>query len=254
MLLEHNTRNPRKVSRSVVRQYATDMRSGNWRVNGETIVIDRDGNMKNGQHRCLACIESGCAFETLLVYGVEPGQSLYDMQYRRGLAQEMGVPKDWEYITSVIVTDAYRNNLIPKGLAEKYIRDHEKELDRAAGVCRFGGNVSPRGRRRDVMAAVYLMLRNGADEDGMKAFFSVVNSGFPLDGVECSTAIVFSKYVDAFKNTQKTRTMVIQRIETFIRAWSDYLAGTRRRVAYKIMNTDKAEKLLRAIRLEDGLE
>ena len=104
------------------------------------------------------------------------------------------------------------------------------------------------------MAAAYLMLRCGENEDRLKGFFSVVNSGFPLDGVECSAAIVLSKYIDAFKNTQKLRSTVLQRIETIDRAYSDFLVGTRRRVAYAVKSTDKAEKMLKMIRVEDGLE
>ena len=254
-LLEHNAQNPRKVNNSVVRRYAEDMRSSNWHLNGEGIVIDWDGNMRNGQHRCLACIESGCAFETLVVYGVEPGQSLYDMQYRRTLAQEMGVSKDWVIVASVITTDAFRNKIVPNGMTEKYIREHVDELDKACVCCRTGaGSASPRARKRDVMTAAYLMLRSGADVDKMSAFFSVVNSGFPIDDVECSTAIVFSKYIDEIRSTQKSLPVTMQRIETFVRAYSDFLKGTKRRVAYRVNSTENAEKMLAMIRAEDGLE
>lgn len=255
LLMEHNSKNPRRVSKHIVKQYADDMRSGNWHLNGEAIVIDREGNMKNGQHRCLACIESGCAFETILTYGVEPGQNLYDMQYRRRLAQEMGVPKDWEYVAAVIVTDAYRSKVVPKGMTERYIREHGEELNRACVCCRScSGNRAPRARKRDFMAATYLMLRCGADKDKMNDFISVVNSGFPIDGVECSTAIVLAKYMDGIKSCDRSKPIIMQRIETFVRAYTDFRSGVRRRVAYRVNSTENAEKMLAMIRAEDGLE
>jgi hypothetical protein len=46
------------------------MKAGLWQFNGETIIIDRLGNLANGQHRLNACIKSGVSFQTVLVKGV----------------------------------------------------------------------------------------------------------------------------------------------------------------------------------------
>ena len=68
--LENNTRN-RKINNQTVKRYAVDMKSGNWKLNGETIVFDVDNVLKQGQHRLLACIKADTPFKTVVVRGVD---------------------------------------------------------------------------------------------------------------------------------------------------------------------------------------
>lgn len=62
----------RNVSDRVVAGYARDMRAGKWRLNGEAIIFDRNGRLKDGQHRLWAVIESGMPIQTVVVQGVDP--------------------------------------------------------------------------------------------------------------------------------------------------------------------------------------
>lgn len=68
-LLKNNESN-RHVSSLIVGQYATDMRAGNWSLNGEPIIISRDGKLNDGQHRCLAVIDANATIDVLMVFGV----------------------------------------------------------------------------------------------------------------------------------------------------------------------------------------
>jgi hypothetical protein len=64
----------RRVKDTVILKYARDMESGIWQVNGETIKFaHRNGAavMIDGQHRALACVKSGSAFTSLVVFGVD---------------------------------------------------------------------------------------------------------------------------------------------------------------------------------------
>jgi len=63
-------KNNRKISRYTVDTLARAMENDNWEFNGEAIQFDDSGNLINGQHRLTACVQSGCNFETLVVYGV----------------------------------------------------------------------------------------------------------------------------------------------------------------------------------------
>ena len=60
-MLETNQRN-RNVSKNAVAAMARDMTAGHWRLNGEAIRIDGDGNLIDGQHRFSACVMSGGPF------------------------------------------------------------------------------------------------------------------------------------------------------------------------------------------------
>jgi hypothetical protein len=61
-----------KVSSTLVRAYADDIRHGRWLLNGASIVLSSEGKVLDGRARILACIEAGRPFETLIVEGVDP--------------------------------------------------------------------------------------------------------------------------------------------------------------------------------------
>lgn len=68
-LLQKNTHN-RSVSQSRVRQYAADMRKGQWAFNGEAIKIADDGSILDGQHRLLAVVDADREVNLLLITGL----------------------------------------------------------------------------------------------------------------------------------------------------------------------------------------
>lgn len=74
-LLELNTNN-RPLSRARVRMYADSMKRGQWKVNGESIKtscnpLTGQVRLLDGQHRLVACVESGVPFKTLAVADLE---------------------------------------------------------------------------------------------------------------------------------------------------------------------------------------
>lgn len=71
VLAERNTGN-RIVSPGIVNKYATDMLNGDWQGNGETIKYGPDGQLLDGQHRLLACAQSGVPLTTAVVYLSDP--------------------------------------------------------------------------------------------------------------------------------------------------------------------------------------
>lgn len=91
----------RNISKQTVKRYADLMRQGKWHENGESISIDKDGNLVNGQHRLAACIESGCSFTAVIVYGVAKDDSfIFDAGMNRTkygtmiIAQKQGAIPD----------------------------------------------------------------------------------------------------------------------------------------------------------------
>lgn len=71
ILDEYNVDN-RPVSKLNVTKLVKEMNTGNWMFNGDTITFDFNGRQKNGQHRLLACVESGYSFPVIVVSGVTP--------------------------------------------------------------------------------------------------------------------------------------------------------------------------------------
>lgn len=64
--------NNRTIRNRWVEEYASAMTRGEWEFNGDSIRIDRNGVVLDGQHRLSAVIASGVPMKTLLVTGLEP--------------------------------------------------------------------------------------------------------------------------------------------------------------------------------------
>lgn len=69
-LLEGNSIN-RPLDRNRVNTYVSEIKNGNWKLNGEAIIFDSTGALANGQHRLHAIVKSGIAVMMLVVNGVE---------------------------------------------------------------------------------------------------------------------------------------------------------------------------------------
>lgn len=68
--LKKNIARNRKVVPGLVLKYAEDIRAGNWRLNGSTIVMGQSGEIIDGQHRLLAVIEAGREIRTMVAHGI----------------------------------------------------------------------------------------------------------------------------------------------------------------------------------------
>lgn len=74
LLLERNTGNRPVVlagSTRCVQAYAEAMKRGEWRLNGEPVIISSTGELNDGQHRLNAIIQAGAHVQMLLTFGVE---------------------------------------------------------------------------------------------------------------------------------------------------------------------------------------
>lgn len=69
LLLAKNPDN-RPLSEVKIGQYVRDIGAGNWRHNGETIIVAETGELNDGQHRCRAVIDAGRAIVTEMTFGV----------------------------------------------------------------------------------------------------------------------------------------------------------------------------------------
>jgi hypothetical protein len=69
-LLAKNRKN-RPFSAATVERYERTITNGDWRLNGETIILFKDGTLADGQHRCQAVVNTGIAIDVLLVGGID---------------------------------------------------------------------------------------------------------------------------------------------------------------------------------------
>lgn len=81
-LLNHFNNNNRKLSTAYANKLAKAMKSGHWEENGSSIILDKDGNLVDGQHRLKAIVISGTTINTLVVRGV-PSSAFNTIDYNR---------------------------------------------------------------------------------------------------------------------------------------------------------------------------
>lgn len=91
VLLDRNPHN-RNVRQTKVAQYASDMRSGRWALNGEPIIVAKTGELNDGQNRCEAVIDANTPIQVMLMFGVErETRTTVDQGATRGAGDFLGM-------------------------------------------------------------------------------------------------------------------------------------------------------------------
>lgn len=67
----------RSVRFRVLNRYASQMKSGQWLLSGDSIKFGETGRLIDGQHRLMACVQSGQAFQTVVVRGVPDERQVF---------------------------------------------------------------------------------------------------------------------------------------------------------------------------------
>lgn len=68
-LLEANDGN-RPLSENLIAEIAADIEHGHWVLNGETIIVSKDGQLNDGQHRLEAVMRTDRSIQTAIMWGV----------------------------------------------------------------------------------------------------------------------------------------------------------------------------------------
>lgn len=139
-LLGRNPNN-RRIDKRMVAQYARDIEAEQWQLNGETICIDWDGNLINGQHRCLAGVRANKNFETILITGLPPAakdtidggkkRSYSDRLMIREFKNCKAVASNLSFMAQLAASNLKRPALSPKEL-DRVLDKHPKIEDSVA--------------------------------------------------------------------------------------------------------------------------
>ena len=135
-MLECNTHNRVKRKRHVT-NLAGIMTRGEFLFNGETIKFDENGVLQDGQHRLLACIESGVTIESLVVRGlsatvfhtIDRGSKRIDADvlYRAGYSNTKTLAAVLKLVYNDGITNGFRNRVAHRvGLSSDMILELAK--------------------------------------------------------------------------------------------------------------------------------
>lgn len=91
ILLERNTAN-RPVSQANLIRLKRDLSEGNWQFNGEAIILADSGELNDGQHRLLACVDTKKSFVSVVVFGApRKSRDTLDQGVMRNVGQWLGM-------------------------------------------------------------------------------------------------------------------------------------------------------------------
>lgn len=102
--LRYNVKN-RKVSEKQVLFLTNEMKQGRFIENGEAIIFDKNGELKDGQHRLLSIIKSEKSYNIPIIRGVEPlAMATYDTGKNRSAGDVLTLNgfKNGNYIAAFI--------------------------------------------------------------------------------------------------------------------------------------------------------
>lgn len=130
-MLGKNVKN-RNIRKGAVAAYARDMARDEWRLTGEAIKFDTDGNLIDGQHRLLAVIESGVTCDMLVITGL-PGdaQHYLDAGARRGVGDQLALvgERNPNLLAAVIRRVVLWDNGTPFNQTTVTFSEHEAALE-----------------------------------------------------------------------------------------------------------------------------
>jgi len=110
-LLERQ-KNPRKLNEKHTNRLARSFREGVFRsMNGQTIVLDEDDNLIDGQHRVNAAILANVPLRAIVVRGVAEGADSIDTGRRRSFADILG-GRGWQQQNAYASTVAVLHHIL----------------------------------------------------------------------------------------------------------------------------------------------
>jgi hypothetical protein len=227
----------RRIKTAKVMEIAQDIREGRFVLNGETIIISKDGYLNDGQNRLNAVIEAARSIKTYIAYGVAretrltvdlgTARSPGDFLTMQGIANA----NDKAAITHLL-WQFHKFGTIPRhqaghayrttkpALTEFYIQ-HRDEVDSAIAATPQT-NAAKLGSF-SILAFAYLLIARVAPREDARAFMVALCSG---ENLAASSAI----YKARERLLDEKRKGPIRKddvLEIVLRGWNAYRAGNR---------------------------
>lgn len=236
----------RPLNYATVKKYANDMANGNWEQCGDTICVDQNGCLTDGQHRLRAIIESGVAQRMLLVKGIE--HSIYkDTGSKRTLVGNIKIAADdicedakkgqsieLARYFSTLTSDSGKYDISD---VSKFLKQYEKDF--VGYSVEIGYSAKTKGSRymrATTLAGFFMAYINGTDIEILKACKEILAVGYSdaelADPGRFRPIRVYNRAYDESRRGKKYETdlvrkccIAIRRIETGRNTTSKSLTG-----------------------------
>lgn len=199
--LSHNVRN-RKQKPGAQRNYARDMKNGNWQLSPNGISFFENGDLADGQNRLEAVIKADVPVEMYVTYNVRNDCSIFDRGVSRSTADSLTIAGESSAIANTnavalvnfLFTLCGINNP-SEALRIKFAVDNEELIKQTLSVSGTKIEKPNICRKVAVTGAIFCALACGMPEEGLRDFCAIANTGFGATP-EKSSAVVLRKFVE----------------------------------------------------------
>lgn len=193
--LTHN-KNNRPLKHGAIRNYARDMRNGDWQLSPQGISFYQNGDLADGQNRLEALIKANCPVEFYVTYDVPNDSTIQDRGVSRTTSDILRMAGYSSAATSnygvgtvnFLFTMSGVSN-VSDSVRNDFIVENEELLNIATRITTHGSTRNQICKKAVVAAATFCALYCKVDADGLEDFFVVANTGFQ-NSMEQSAAIV----------------------------------------------------------------
>jgi len=228
-------RHNRKLRTKVVEFFAQQMALGEWKSNGETIIFDYNGDLKDGQHRLEAIVLSKKPQEMVVVEGVSPKvMDTIDTGRIRGLGDvlELNSIKNYNHMAALVRRIfKYEDGRYNKDRKEIQFLSNNRGLDyvlenhdRLQGIISLSLSIAGKTKILNVtQIGFYLYVINGLKEatNEPKTFLKRLAG---IERVEGTASAYVSNIID---NAKRKKTPLNKKwvLGLVIKAWNLHVSG-----------------------------
>lgn len=129
----------RNITQSTIEKYANAIKNGRWKLNSQTIVLDENGCIIDGQHRLSACVLAGVPFTTYVAKGLNRDEvfDTIDCGRTRTLSQLLAMQgRKYSRSISGIITGA------AEIMSEGHTANHSRCISNQDGMEEYNRNQS----------------------------------------------------------------------------------------------------------------
>ena len=232
----NRTLNPKRAA-----QYAEDMKSNNWQLNGEAIGFYDDGSLSNGQHRLTAIIIANRPVLCTVIRNIPRSSSVQDRGRARDVVDAFLLEgMDSSIANTGIVAIAklhvtmqqLGNSNVPDGKIREFLKRNEELL-------RFVGRVTSKSKKNGTvntkvaplaLACFYALNSHIASKEQIASFLRVVKTGIPTDMNQQSALVLRNDIISQTLPTAGyNRKLFLYATE---KAIVDFCTGTNRKISY----------------------
>lgn len=233
-LLQLNIENNRNIKPQKVKQYADDIVNGRWiPESGETLKLNKQGKLIDGQNRLRAVIEAGVPVTMWIASNCSDDAFAVLDEGQRTAADTFKISKIPYYQYSVTIAKGlyayinYNGRTSAKSISNQkllsFYYENEKTIQKSIEL---GAKIIYNRQRTKLIAPSYLLVFtailvfNSVSPDAITRFLNQFTSG-----TEAVSAIACAREYLYEKKTKKDIIPMTIQIELLYKTWNNYISG-----------------------------